>query len=129
MANDNWIILVTGATGQQGGAVTRHLLAQGRRVRALTRAPDKPAARALAGQGAEVVQGDLYDRASLDRALRDVYGVFSVQNFWLPDVGYEGEVRQGKTLADAAKAAGVQHFVYTSVGGAERHTGLSHFES
>ena len=69
------------------------------------------------------------DRASLDQAFAGAYGVFSVQNFWLPDVGAAGEVRQGKIVADAAKAAGVRHFVYTSVGGAERKTGLSHFDS
>ena len=69
------------------------------------------------------------DRASLDHAFAGAYGVFSVQNFWLPDVGAAGEVRQGKIVADAAKAAGVRHFVYTSVGGAERKTGLSHFDS
>jgi uncharacterized protein YbjT (DUF2867 family) len=123
------IILVTGATGQQGGAVARHLLAQGWPVRALTRDPNKPAAWALAQAGAEVVQGDNEDRASLDAAMKNVYGVFSVQNFWGPDVGVEGEVRQGKHIADAAKAANVKHFVYTSVGGAERSSGIPHFES
>jgi len=122
-------ILVTGATGQQGGAVTRHLLAGGWRLRALIRDPDKPAARALAENRVELVQGDLNDRASLHRALKGVYGVFSVQNFWLPDVGAEGEVRQGKNIADAASAAGVQHIVYTSVGAAHRGMGQAHFAS
>ncbi len=127
MTNQAKIILVTGATGQQGGATARHLLAKAWRVRALTRDSNKPAAQALAAQGAEVVVGDFEDRASLDRALAGVYGVFSVQQFW--GIGPEGEIRQGKTLASAAKAAGVQHFVYTSVGGAERRTGIPHFES
>jgi uncharacterized protein YbjT (DUF2867 family) len=112
-------------------------LTDGWHVRALTRDPGSPAAQALAALGAEVVQGDLEDRASLDRALRpeaasgpgSAYGVFSVQNFWLPGVGFDGEVRQGKALADAAAAAGVQHFVYSSVGGADRNTGIPHFES
>jgi len=122
-------ILVTGATGQQGGAVTRHLLAGGWRLRALIRDPEKPAARALAENRVELVQGDLTDRASLHRALKGVYGVFSVQNFWLPDVGAEGEVRQGKNIADAASAAGVQHIVYTSVGAAHRGMGQAHFAS
>jgi uncharacterized protein YbjT (DUF2867 family) len=58
-----------------------------------------------------------------------VYGVFSFTNFWLPDVGYEGEIKQGKLLADAAKEAGVQHFVYSSVGAAHRGMGQKHFES
>ena len=121
-------ILVTGATGQQGGAVTRQLLKQPAfTVRALTRDPTKPAARALAQAGAEVIQGDLDDPASVRRALEGAYGVFSVQNFM--EAGFDGEIRQGKLIADAAKAAGVQHFVYSSVVSADRHTGLPHFES
>lgn len=123
------IILVTGATGQQGGAATRHLLKNGWQVRALTRDVESDKAQALADLGAELVEGDFDDRASLDKALAGVYGVFSVQNFWLPGVGAEGETRQGKAIADAAKAADVRHFVYTSVGGAERQTGIPHFES
>jgi uncharacterized protein YbjT (DUF2867 family) len=123
------IILVTGATGQQGGATTRHLLQNGWQVRALTRDATSDKAQALAALGAELVEGDFDDHASLDRALAGVYGVFSVQNFWLPGVGAEGETRQGKAIADAAASAAVQHFVYTSVGGAERHTGIPHFES
>ena len=129
MNNSEKTIVVIGATGQQGGATARHLLAQGWRVRALTRDPQGAAAQALAAAGAEVVSGNMDDRASLDQAFAGAYGVFSVQNFWLPDVGAAGEVRQGKIVADAAKAAGVRHFVYTSVGGAERQTGLSHFDS
>src|ERR1035437_8573648 len=121
-------ILVTGATGQQGGAVTRQLLKQPSfAVRALTRDPAKPAARALAQAGAEVIRGDLDDPASLEHALEGVYGVFSVQNFM--EAGFDGEIRQGKLIADAAKAAGVQHFVYSSVVSADRHTALPHFES
>jgi uncharacterized protein YbjT (DUF2867 family) len=122
-------ILVTGITGQQGGAVARHLLAKGWKVRGLSRDPGKPNIQALRDAGVEVVQGDFEDRASLDAALKGVYGVFSVQNFWLPGVGTEGEISQGKALADAAKAANVQHFVYTSVGGADRSSGIPHFES
>ena len=81
MSNSDKLIVVTGATGQQGGATARHLLAQGFRVRALVRDPNKPAAEALAGRGAELAQGDLDDRVSLDRALSGAYGVFSVQTF------------------------------------------------
>jgi uncharacterized protein YbjT (DUF2867 family) len=120
-------ILVCGATGSQGGAVARSLLERGFRVGALTRDPQKPEARALAEQGAEVVQGDMDDRSSVDRALEGAHGVFSVQNFW--EAGYDREVRQGKTVADAAKAAGVEHFVYSSVGSAHRRTGIAHFDS
>ncbi len=121
-------ILVTGATGQQGGAVARQLCKQpGFTVCALTRDSSKPTARALAQLGVEVIQGNLDDTKSLQRALDGAYGVFSVQNFM--ETGYEGEIRQGKAVADAAKAAGVEHFVYSSVVSADKKTGLPHFES
>jgi uncharacterized protein YbjT (DUF2867 family) len=120
-------ILVTGATGNQGGAVARHLHADGWQVRALTRDPDSPKARALKDLGLEVVRGDTTDRASLDDALRGVYGVFAVATPF--EKGPENEIVQGTTLGDAAAAAGVRHFVYSSVGGAERKTGIPHFES
>ena len=125
----NKVILVVGATGQQGGAVARHLLKEGWDVRALVRNPNKDEAIALSKQGAQLVQGDLYDSASLAAALEGAYGVFSVQNYWLSDVGYEGEINQGKLLAEAAKAADVEHFVYSSVGAAHRGMGQGHFES
>jgi uncharacterized protein YbjT (DUF2867 family) len=121
------VILVTGATGQQGGAVARHLHADGWQVRALTRNPEKPQAQALAKMGIQVVKGDLADAAAVKNALKGVYGVFSVQQFW--EHGFDGEVKQGILLAEAAKDAGVQHFVYSSVGGAERNTGIPHFDS
>ena len=88
---------------------------------------DSLSARALAEQGAELIPGDLDDVASVKRALAGAYGCFSVQNFM--EAGYEGEVRQGETLAEAAESAGVQHFVYSSVVSADRQTGLAHFES
>jgi uncharacterized protein YbjT (DUF2867 family) len=121
------LILVSGATGQQGGAVARSLLGRGFGVRALTRNPEKPEAKELAGLGAEVASGDLEDRSSIERVLEGVHGIFSVQNFW--EAGYEGEVRQGTQLADAAKTAGVEHYVYSSVGSAHRGTGIAHFDS
>jgi uncharacterized protein YbjT (DUF2867 family) len=126
---NNKIIAVTGATGQQGGAVARKLLADGWKVRALTRDINKPAAQALAQAGAELVAGDMDSHSDLDAAFRGTYGVFSVQNFWLPNVGFEGEIEQGKNVADAAQAAGIQHFVYSSVGAAPRGMGQKHFES
>jgi uncharacterized protein YbjT (DUF2867 family) len=119
-------VLVTGATGRQGGAVARRLLKRGFRVRALTRDPEKPEAVALAGLGAEVVRGDMDDPATLGGTVRGSRGVFSVQNFW--ESGYDGEIRQGKALVDAARGAGVSHFVQSSVGGAERESGVPHFE-
>jgi uncharacterized protein YbjT (DUF2867 family) len=127
MTNPNQVILVTGATGNQGGAVAHHLLQRGAfAVRALVRNPNKPAAQDLRKAGAELVMGDFGDRASLDRAMQGVYGVFSMQDF---RDGVETEIREGKAVADAAKAAGIQHFVYSSVGSAERNTGIPHFDS
>lgn len=120
-------ILVTGATGKQGGAVLRHLLGSGFPLRALTRNPDGEAAQALAAQGVEVVRGDLDDAASLTAVLDGVWGVFAVQNTW--EAGVEREEEQGKRIARLAREAGVQHFVYTSVGSAERATGIPHFDN
>ena len=124
---DSKVILVTGATGHQGGAVARELLAHGHRVRAMTRKPDGAAARELAGQGAELVAGNLDDEASIQKALSGAWGAFAVQNTW--EAGVEGEETQGKRFAKAAKEAGVRHFVYTSVGSADRRTGIPHFEN
>ncbi len=116
---------VTGATGQQGGAIARRLLDMEQQVRVLTRNPDKAAA--LKSRGVEVVVGDLTDSAVLDQALIGIDGVFAMTTFL--EAGMIAEVEQGKTLADAAKKAKVSHYVYTSVGGAERKTGIPHFET
>src|SRR5260370_27363290 len=118
-------VLITGATGQQGGAVIRHMLAKGWNLRALTRNSGSDTALNLARQGVELAQGDLEDLASLEHAAHGVYGIYSVQNFW--KVGAKREVQQGKNLADVAKKAGVEHFVYSSVGGAERKSGIGHW--
>lgn len=126
MARNEKVILVTGATGKQGGAALRHLHEKGFAVRALTRDPDRPEARALIGHGAEVVKGDLDDVASLSRALDGVYGVYSVQNW---QEGAEAEIRQGINLIEAAERAVVDHFVYSSVGSADQNTGIPHFDS
>ena len=108
------LVVVCGATGRQGGAIARHLLAEGWPVRALTRDPDAPKSRALREAGADVVQADMAQRASLDRAFAGAYGVFNVQN---PQIaGFEGEIAQGRNVADAAKSAGVHHLVYGSAG-------------
>lgn len=125
--NADRMILVLGATGQQGGAVTRHLRQRGYPVRAVTRDPDKAAARALVGAGVAVVRGDMDDLDSLRAAMDGMWGVYSVQQFW--GTGVEGEVRQGKLVVDAARRSRISHFVYSSVGGAERRTGIPHFES
>jgi uncharacterized protein YbjT (DUF2867 family) len=119
-------VLVTGATGKQGGAVARRLLERGHKVRAFTRKVDSPAATALAGLGAELVTGSLEDRASLDRAAGGVDAVFAMSTPF--EAGMEAETRQGVTVADAAKAAGA-YLLYTSVGSADRKTGIPHFDS
>jgi uncharacterized protein YbjT (DUF2867 family) len=127
MANEK-TILITGATGKQGGATLRHLAKRGGfKLRALTRKPDGDAAKALSALGAEVVAGDLNDAASLERAVAGAWGVFAVQNTW--EAGVEGEEEQGKRLAKVARDKGVQHYVYTSVGSANRGTGIPHFEN
>ena len=111
MNRSDHTILVTGATGNQGGATARHLLASGWRVRALVRDTTAPAARALAAAGADLVRGDLLDPSSISAAMQGAYGVYSVQAAG-PD-----EVAQGVNVAEAAKAEGVRHLVYSSVGG------------
>jgi len=122
-------ILVTGATGGQGGAVARALLADGWVVRALVRDRGKPAAVALEALGAELVTGDFDDPDSLRVASRNVYGVFSVQACDMTAPDPETEVRQGSNVAVAAAAAGVAHLVYSSVGAAPRRSGVAHFET
>jgi uncharacterized protein YbjT (DUF2867 family) len=118
-------ILVVGATGRQGGAVARHLLAAGKKVRVLTRNPVK--ASIVEALGAEIVAGDLLDRGSLDAALKGVKRMYLVTTPY--EAGTAVETQQGMNAAEAAKAAGVEHLVYSSVGSAHRNTGIPHFES
>lgn len=120
-------ILVTGATGTQGGAVARELVARGYQVRALTRRPDSERAVALGELGAELVKGDFDDSASLLAAMTGVHGVFAVTDFW--EHGFEREVAHGKQLVDAAVQSRVRHFVFSSVAGADQATNLPHFAS
>ncbi|QAY65846.1 NmrA/HSCARG family protein [Paenibacillus protaetiae] len=122
MSGLNRSILVIGATGQQGRAATRQLLADGWQVRALTRDPSSPAAQIIAQAGAQLFQGDMENRNSLDEAMQGVYGVFSVlPPEWNPnDAATEKEIRMGKNVADAAKAAVVRHFIFSSVSGADK---------
>ncbi|HEY2728366.1 MAG TPA: NmrA/HSCARG family protein, partial [Polyangia bacterium] len=122
------LILITGATGHQGGATLRHLAKRGGfKLRALTRKPEGDAAKAVAALGAEVVAGDLDDAASLARALAGAWGVYAVQNTW--EAGVEKEEVQGKSIAKAAREAGVQRYVYASVGSAHKKTGIPHFDN
>ncbi len=120
-------VLVTGATGQQGGAVARALLSRGHRVKALTRKPDSDTARRLASTGAEVVTGDLGDAASVLQAASGIDTMFLMGNSY--EAGTEEETRQGMVAADAAKAADVGHLIYSSVADANKNTGIPHFES
>ncbi|MEV4671347.1 MULTISPECIES: NmrA/HSCARG family protein [Actinomadura] len=122
-------VLVAGATGNQGGGTARALLADGWNVRALVRDADAVPARALARAGATLVRGDLDDAESLARAAAGAHGVFSVQPLAVTEEELATEVRRGIALADAARVAGVAHLVYSSVDGAERATGIDHFES
>ena len=110
-------ILVLGVTGQQGGAVARHLIRAGWQVRGLTRVPDSAAARAFAAAGGKLVAGDMGDAEVLDRAMQGVHGVFSVQPpTWQPSLEADREEAQlGRGVIDAAGRAGVGHFVYSSV--------------
>jgi len=128
------LIAVVGATGAQGGSVCKFLLKDGKyKVRALTRNPEK--AKDLVAQGVEVVKADLSDVESLKEGLKGCYGVFSVQNFWElfggvaqgdPIKARDEEVKQGKNLADAAKAVGIKHFVHSTL---DAGSNVPHFQS
>ena len=120
-------VLVVGATGQQGGSVARQLLDKGHRVRAFTRNADSSAAREIESLGAELAVGDTEDRESVIRAATGVDAVYAMTSFF--ELGLEAEVRQGRAIADAVKAAGIGHFVYASVGNADQSTGIPHFDS
>jgi uncharacterized protein YbjT (DUF2867 family) len=121
------IVLITGATGQQGGALARSLSGKGFKLRGLTRKPEAEGAQKLRALGVEVVQGDLDDVGSLKAALQGVWGVFGVQNTW--EAGVEREEEQGKRLARLARESAVAHFVYGSVGSADEKTGIPHFDN
>jgi uncharacterized protein YbjT (DUF2867 family) len=120
-------VLVTGATGNQGGAVARALLKKGHKVRALTRKPDSAGALALEQLGAELAVGSFDERDALVRAMTGVDAVFIMGTPF--EAGMESETRQGIAAVDAAKAAGVKHIVYTSVSDANKKTGIPHFDS
>ena len=122
------LFVVVGATGQQGGATARALLDAGAGVRALVRDPGSAGAQAVERRGAQLVRAENDDPASLRAAFTGVDGVFAMTTF-ATERGTEGEVEHGKAIADAALEAGVPNVVYGSVGGAERHTGIPHFES
>lgn len=125
--NENRQVLVFGATGNMGGAAARELLHRGWQVRGVTRNLQSKKALALAERGVEMVQANMTDRTSLAVAFTGMTRVFSVQN-WITS-GVEGEIEQGKLVADVARTAGVTHLVYGSAGIGVAGTGLPHFES
>ncbi|MHC2360988.1 NmrA/HSCARG family protein [Rhizobium leguminosarum] len=120
-------VLVTGATGQQGGAVVRALIARGHRVKAISRRPESDGAKRLAAAGVEVVSGNLDDGASVAAAAEGVDAMFLMGNSY--EAGTDAETRQGIAAADAAKAAGIGHLIYSSVADAHKKTGIPHFDS
>jgi uncharacterized protein YbjT (DUF2867 family) len=123
---DTKVIAVMGATGAQGGGLVRAILGDpdgGFSARAVTRNPDSEAARELAQLGAEVVQGDLDDPASIERAFAGAYGAFCVTFFW-EHMNTDEEVVHAQTMADAAKAAGVQHVIWSTLDDSRKHVPL-----
>jgi uncharacterized protein YbjT (DUF2867 family) len=113
----NKVITVFGATGAQGGSLARAILAQpqaGFTVRAVTRNAQKDAGRALAQAGAEVVEANMDDPASVRRALTGAYGAYCVTNFW-EHFTPEKELAQATTMAEAAAQAGVEHVVWSTL--------------
>ena len=119
-------VVVTGATGQQGGAVVKSLLERGHEVRAVTRNTDSAKARALANAGVTLVRAPFEDTAALTKVLEGATSLFAMTTPF--EGGPQAETRQGISAADAAKAAGV-HLVFTSAGSADRRTGIPHFDS
>ena len=124
--NEKLTVVVTGATGQQGGAVIKNLLERGHEVRAIIRNTDSAKAKMLADAGVALAHASLEDTAALVKALEGATSLFAMTTPF--EGGAQAETRQGISAADAAKAAGV-HLVFTSVGSANRQTGVPHFDS
>jgi uncharacterized protein YbjT (DUF2867 family) len=122
-------ILVTGATGQQGGALARLLLQKKHEVYVLIRnnEPESPKAQNLRNLGAKLIKGDLDNPDSLEQATNGIDSVF-LMGTWV-EVGTEGETRRGKLMVDIAKEKKIEHLVYSSVVNADKNTGIPHFES
>ena len=125
--SNNKLVLVAGATGQQGGSVARHLLERRFQVRGVTRNVESNAAKELAALGAEMVRAEFTDPDAIGTALQGADAVFGVTTPF--ESGVDEETAQGVALIDAAVAAGVKHFVYSSVASADQRTGVPHFDS
>lgn len=126
---DQRSVLVTGATGNQGGAVVDHLLASDEAfdVYGLTRDAESDRARDVGARGVTMVEGDLNEKDSFREYVAAADAVFAVTNFWTQ--GYDAQVQQGQNIADVAAEEGVDHFVLSGVGSHERDTGIPHFDS
>lgn len=115
------LITVFMATGQQGNAVAKALLANNYKVRAVTRNPDNVKAQELKKLGAEIVQvKNMDNRQDLELAIQGSYGVFAVTNYWgmltdNPETAYDREITQGKAIGDICKKFGIQHLVYSGL--------------
>ena len=127
MSAERGIIIVAGATGRQGGAVNPASPCEWLRGARHHAGPEKPRAQELRSAGVELARADLTDRASLDALFEGVTGVFAMATPFEADM--DAEVAQGRNLGDAAKAAGVRQYVYSSVGGADRDSEVPHFET
>lgn len=119
-------VLVTGATGHQGGTLLRRLKTRGHRLRALVRDPTTPAAKALRAQGVEVVQGSFDDPSSVEQAAQLVDATFLMGT---PLAGADVERKQGVSAIEGLRAAEVPFVLYSSVASASQHTGIPHFDS
>ena len=119
-------IFVTGATGNQGGAVAASLIKNGFKIKVLTRKTDSVKAQNFQKQNVELIKGDLSYLDTFRNHLKDIDGIFSVQTF---ENGIDKEIKQGMDLAMLAKEYGVNHLLYSSVAGADLNTGIPHFDS
>jgi uncharacterized protein YbjT (DUF2867 family) len=130
-------ILVIGSTGQQGGSVLRHLLADPEKtfnVRALVRDATSDKTKLLLQTHSaahqegrlEIAVGDLSDLNSLTKSMQGCYGVFGVTNFWDPTIRGEGEIQHGKNMGEACRQTGIQHLVFSTL---DKNSGVPHFES
>lgn len=125
--SDQRLVLVTGATGSQGGSVINALLERGHKVRGMTRNADSLAAEKLRLRGVEAVAGDFIDHDSLVRAASGVDTIFTMTTPF--EQGVEVETAQGIAITNAAREAGVGHLIYSSVANADKATGIPHFDS
>lgn len=132
------VLVVFGATGAQGGSVAKAILGDANlreswTVRGVTRDVSKASAKALESLGAETVAADLNDASTLKNAVKGAFAVFAVTNYW-DSHSADVETKQGKAIADAAKEAGVQHYVWSSLINVTKLSkgalsGVSHFDS